>query len=138
MHHKHPGNISLEPRSLELVLLPLRQQVIDRVLQLVMICAVVGGDCLLCSVSYCISVCCSESWTLVPTDHTRKISMIALYSYRPRHETLLILNSRGVVMSMQFRKSCSLSVGIRASFLVVFISSASWYIFSFSESLKGV
>jgi hypothetical protein len=61
MHHKHHGDISLDPRSLELVLLPLRQQVIDRVLQLVMICAVLGGDCLPCSVSYYISISCSES-----------------------------------------------------------------------------
>jgi hypothetical protein len=31
MHHKHRGNISLDPRSLELVLLPLWKQVIDGV-----------------------------------------------------------------------------------------------------------
>jgi hypothetical protein len=43
MDHQHPGDICLDPRSLELVLLPLRQQVIDRVLQLIMICAVVDG-----------------------------------------------------------------------------------------------
>jgi hypothetical protein len=56
MHHKHPRNIGLDPRSLELVLLPLRQQVIDGVPQLVMIFAVVGGDCLPCSISYYILV----------------------------------------------------------------------------------
>jgi hypothetical protein len=32
MHLKNPGNFSLDPRSLELVLLPLRQQVVDGVL----------------------------------------------------------------------------------------------------------
>jgi cellulose synthase/poly-beta-1,6-N-acetylglucosamine synthase-like glycosyltransferase len=47
--------------------------VIDRILHLVMICVVVGSDCLPCSVSYCNSVRCSESWTLVPADHTRPI-----------------------------------------------------------------
>jgi hypothetical protein len=67
-----------------------------------------------------------------------KISMIALYSSRLGHETLLILNSGRVVMSMWFSKSLSLLVGIGASFLVVLISSASRYIFSFLESLKGV
>jgi hypothetical protein len=48
MHHKHPMDISLDPRSLELVLPPLRQQVVDGVLQLVMIFAVAGGDRLPC------------------------------------------------------------------------------------------
>jgi hypothetical protein len=56
MHHKHTGNIGLHPRSFELVLLPLRQQVIDGVPQLTMISATVGGDRLPCSVSYCILV----------------------------------------------------------------------------------
>jgi hypothetical protein len=44
MHHKHPENIDLDPRSLELVLLPLWQQVIDGVPQLIKIYVVVGGD----------------------------------------------------------------------------------------------
>jgi hypothetical protein len=56
MHHKHPRDISLDPRSLELVLLPLRQQVINGVPQLIMIYAVVGADGLPCSVNYCILV----------------------------------------------------------------------------------
>jgi hypothetical protein len=73
MHHQHPRDICLDHRSLELILLPFRQQVIDKVLQLVMVCAVVDGDCLPCSVSYCIFVSCSESWTLVPADHTRPV-----------------------------------------------------------------
>jgi hypothetical protein len=71
MHHKHHWDISLDPISLELVLLPLRQQVIDGVPQLIMIFAIVGGDCLPCSVSYCILVCGSESWTLVTAEHIR-------------------------------------------------------------------
>jgi hypothetical protein len=69
MHHKHPGNIGLDPRSLELVLLPLWQQVIDGVPHLVMISAAVGGDYLPCSVSYCILVSGPEGWTLVSADH---------------------------------------------------------------------
>jgi hypothetical protein len=56
MDHKHPGNIGLDPRNLELVFLPLWQQVIDDVPQLVMISAAVGGDRLPCSVSYYIQV----------------------------------------------------------------------------------
>jgi hypothetical protein len=56
MHHKHPRDIGLDPRSLELVLLPLRQQVVDVVLPLIMISMAVGSDCLPCSVSYCILI----------------------------------------------------------------------------------
>jgi hypothetical protein len=36
-----------------------------------MIFAVVGGDCLPCSISYCILVSGSESWTLVTAEHIR-------------------------------------------------------------------
>jgi hypothetical protein len=56
MHRKHPRDIGLDPRRLELVLLPLRQQVVDIVPQIIMISTAVGGDCLPCSVSYCILV----------------------------------------------------------------------------------
>jgi hypothetical protein len=69
MHHKHPGNIGPDPRSLELVLLRLWQQVIDGVPQLVMISTIVGGDRLPCSVSYCILVSGLEGWTLVSAEH---------------------------------------------------------------------
>jgi hypothetical protein len=61
MHYKHPGDIGLDPRSLELVLIPLRQQVIGGVLQLVRIYAVVGGVLLPCSINYYILVSCSKS-----------------------------------------------------------------------------
>jgi hypothetical protein len=61
MHHKYPRDIGLDPRSLEPVHLPLRQQVVDGVLQLIMIFAVLGGDRLPCSVSYYILVSHSES-----------------------------------------------------------------------------
>jgi hypothetical protein len=73
MHHKHPGDIGLDPRSLELVLLPLRQQVVDGVLELVMIFVVVAGNHLPWSISYCILVSGSESWTLVMAEHIRSV-----------------------------------------------------------------
>jgi hypothetical protein len=69
MHHKHPGKIILDPRNLELVFLPLWQQVIDGVPQLVMISATVGGDRLPCSVSYCILVSGPEGWSLMSAEH---------------------------------------------------------------------
>jgi hypothetical protein len=69
MHHKHPVNIGLDHRSVELVLLPLWQQVIYGVPQLIMISMAVGGDRLPCSVSYCILVSGPEGWTLVSAEH---------------------------------------------------------------------
>jgi hypothetical protein len=69
MHHKHPGNIGLDPRNPELVFLPLWSQVVDGVPQLIMIYSVVGGDRLPCSVIYCILVSGPEGWSLVSAEH---------------------------------------------------------------------
>jgi hypothetical protein len=69
MHHKHPGNIGPDPKNLELVHLSLRQQVVGVVPQLIMIYAAVGGDCLPCSVSYCILVSGPEGWSLVSVEN---------------------------------------------------------------------
>jgi hypothetical protein len=86
MHHKHPGDIGLDPRSLKLVLLRLRQQVIDVVSQLVMISAAIGGDCLSNSVSYCILVSGPEGWTLVMAEHIRSTDDL--------HDCLILFSSR--------------------------------------------
>jgi hypothetical protein len=89
MNHQDFGDICLDPRSPELVLLPLRQQVIDGVLQLLMISAVVGGNRLSWSISYCILVSGSESWTLVMAEHIRSSEdhhdCIVLFSCRARN-----------------------------------------------------
>jgi hypothetical protein len=86
MNHQHPGGICLDPRSLELVLLPLRQQVINNILHLIMIFAVVGGDHLPSSVSYCILVSGSERWTIVTVEHIRFAEdlhdCLVLFSFR--------------------------------------------------------
>jgi hypothetical protein len=86
MHHKHPRDIFLDPRSLELVLLSLRQQVVDGVPQLVMISVAVGRDCLSCSVSYCILVSHPEGWTLVTAEYIRPIEDF--------HDCLVLFSSR--------------------------------------------
>jgi hypothetical protein len=89
MHHKHLGSIDLDPRSLKLVLLPLWQQVIDGVPQLIMISVAVGGDHLSCSVSYCILVSGPEGWTLVSVEHIRSADdlhdCLVLFSARARN-----------------------------------------------------
>jgi hypothetical protein len=86
MHHKHPGDICLDPRSLELVLLSLRQKVVDGVTQLVMISVAVGGDCLSCSISYCILVSGPEGWTLVSAEH--------IGSTEDLHDCLVLFSTR--------------------------------------------
>jgi hypothetical protein len=86
MYHKHPRDIGLNPRSPKLVLLLLRQQVIDGVPQLIMILAVVGGDRLPCNVSYYIMVSGSKSWTLVMAEHIR--------SAEDPHDCLVLFSSR--------------------------------------------
>jgi hypothetical protein len=89
MHHKHPGNIGLDPRNLELVFLPLWEQVIDSVPQLVMISVAVGGHCQPCIVSYCILVSGPEGWTLVSAEHIGSADdlqdCLVLFSARARN-----------------------------------------------------
>jgi hypothetical protein len=89
MHYKHLGDICLDPRSLELFLLSLRQQVADHVPQLVMISAAVGGDCLPCSVSYYILVSGPAGWTLVSAKHIGSAEdlhdCLVLFSVRARN-----------------------------------------------------
>jgi hypothetical protein len=80
MNHINHGDISLDSKSLEHILLPLRQKVVDCILQLVMMCAVEGGDRFPCSVSYHIFVNHSEGWTHVPADHIGTIEDLHNYS----------------------------------------------------------
>jgi hypothetical protein len=140
MHQKHLGNISLDPSNLELVHLPLRQEVIDGVPQLVLISATIGGDHLPCSVSYCILVSGPEGWTLVTAEHVRSTDDL--------HNCLLLFSSRAwnsldsklwwsgdVDAVQQIPQSAS---GDRASSPKVLISLASWNVSSFLASLQRV
>jgi hypothetical protein len=86
MHYKHPGNIGLDPRNLELVLLPLWQQVIDSVPQIIMVSTVVGGDHLPYNVSYSILVSGPEGWTLVSAEHIRSADDL--------HDCLVLFSTR--------------------------------------------
>jgi hypothetical protein len=61
MNHINHGDISPDLRSLELILVPLRQKVVYGILQLVVMSVVKGDDSLPCSVSYNISLSRSES-----------------------------------------------------------------------------
>jgi hypothetical protein len=61
MNHINPGDISLDSRSLELILLPMRQKVVDGIIQFVVMCVVIGSDRMSCSINDNISVRFSKS-----------------------------------------------------------------------------
>jgi hypothetical protein len=60
--------------------------VVDGVLQLIMISVAIGSDRLSCSISYCILVSISESWTRVMVEHIRFTEDL--------HYFLVLLSSR--------------------------------------------
>jgi hypothetical protein len=55
--------------NFDLILLPLGNEVIDKVLQLVLVVAAPRGDGLLGSINHNITNRCLEGWPLVPTDN---------------------------------------------------------------------
>jgi hypothetical protein len=121
MGHLNPEDISPHPGSLEIILLPLRQKVVYGVLQLTVVHAVPCGDGLPSSVNYIIAARCSESWSHVPIDHSGPIEDLHddPELFLPWTRTLLILNSRVVVMPMWPSIAHSLPIGIRARNLPV-------------------
>jgi hypothetical protein len=60
--------------------------VVDGVPKLVMISAVVGGDCLPCSVSYCILISGPEGWSLMSAEH--------IGSSKDLHDCLVLFSTR--------------------------------------------
>jgi hypothetical protein len=60
--------------------------VVDGVPQLIMISVTVGGDCLPCSVSYCILVSGPQAWTLVTAEY--------IGSADDLHDYLVLLSTR--------------------------------------------
>jgi hypothetical protein len=71
VYHLHPGDILLHPKGLELVLLSLRQETVDGVLQLILVVMALRSDGLPGGVSHNITDRCSEGWPLVPTKDPR-------------------------------------------------------------------
>jgi hypothetical protein len=59
---------------------------VDGVPQLVMISAAVGGDCLPCSVSYCILASGPDGWSLVSAEH--------IGSAKDLHDCLILFFAR--------------------------------------------
>jgi hypothetical protein len=68
VYHLHPGDILLHLGGLEIVLLPLRQEMVDGVLQPTMVTMAPIGDGLPGGISHNLTGRCSEHWSLVPAD----------------------------------------------------------------------
>jgi hypothetical protein len=68
MYHLHPGDILLYPIGLELILLPVGQEVADGVLQLTLVATDPRCDGLLGGISNSIAVRGLESWSLVSVE----------------------------------------------------------------------
>jgi hypothetical protein len=68
VYHLHPGDILLHPISLELILLPVGQEVVDGVLQLTLVATDPRCDGLLGGISNNIVARGPERWSLVSTE----------------------------------------------------------------------
>ena len=68
VHHLHPGDILLHPIGLELILLPVGQEVVDGVLQPTLVATDPRGDGLPGGVSNSVAVRDPESWSLVSAE----------------------------------------------------------------------
>jgi hypothetical protein len=68
VYHLHPGNISFHPIGLELIFLPVGQEVVDRVLQPALVAMDPRCDGLLGGIRTSIAVRSPESWSLVSAE----------------------------------------------------------------------
>jgi hypothetical protein len=68
VHHLHPRDILLHPKGLELILLPIGQEVVDGVLQLTFVATDPRCDGLPGGVSISVAVRGPKSWSLVSTE----------------------------------------------------------------------
>jgi hypothetical protein len=133
VHHIHPGNIFLHPNGLELVLLLVGKEVVNKVLQLVLVISYQAAS-VTASLIDALNI---GPLCLLTTQFLLKISRMALNSTRPRHGTPLILYLGAEVMPKCPSKALSMPVGIGASALKDSILSTFLNIFSLSSSLRG-
>jgi hypothetical protein len=71
VHHLHPGDILLHPISLKLILLPVLQEVVDRVLQATLVTTDPQCDGLPGGISNSVAARGPESWSLVSAKDSR-------------------------------------------------------------------
>jgi hypothetical protein len=70
VYHLHHGDILFHPIGLELILLPVGQEVVDRVLQLALVATDPQCDGLLGGISNIIAVRGPESWSIVSAEES--------------------------------------------------------------------
>jgi hypothetical protein len=140
VYHLYPGDIPFHPVGLELIFLPVGQEVVDRVLQSTLIAMDPRCDGLPGGIGNSITVRDPESWSLVSLEDSG--SEENLYDgfelHHPKRGTSLILYWGAVVMPRCSSRARSLPVRTGASIPKDSTSSASRYIFSSSASLEGV
>jgi hypothetical protein len=138
-YHLHPGDIPFHPVGLELIFLPIGQEVVDRVLQSTLVAMDPRCDGLLGSISNSIAVRSPESWSLVSAeDSGSEENLCEGLSTRPERRTSLIPYRGAVVMPRCSSRARSLPARTRASTPKDSTSYASRYFLSFSASLRGV
>jgi hypothetical protein len=138
VYHLHPRDILLHPVGLELILLPVGQEVVDRVLQL----TPVATDPRCNGQAASTTASLREVLKVGPlcrqrTLDAKKISAMALNSTYRERGTSLILYLGAVVMPRCSSRARSLPARTGALTPKDSTSSASRYIFSSSTSLEG-
>jgi hypothetical protein len=112
VYHLHPGDIPFHPIGLELIILPIGQEVVDRVLQPTIVAMDPRCDGLPGGIGNSITARGPETGPLCRqrTLDAKKISAMALNSTRPERGTSLILYRGAVVMPRCSSRARSLPV----------------------------
>jgi hypothetical protein len=139
VYHLHPGEILLHPVGLELIPLPVGQEVVDRVLQPTLVAMDPRCDGLPGGISNSITARGPKSWSLVSTEDFGSEENLCdgLELHPPGRGTSLILYLGAVVMPRCSSRARSLPARTGASIPKDSTSSPSQYIFSSSVSLGG-
>jgi hypothetical protein len=134
VYHLHPEDILLYTIGLDLVLLSMRQEAVDGVLQLILVATAPRSDGLPGGVSHNITDRCSKGWPLVPAKDTGPGEDLcdSFEFIQPSTRDSLDLVSGVEVMPKCSSRAQSLPVGTGASAL-----KASLYNFLPSLSLRG-
>jgi hypothetical protein len=134
VYHLHSGDIPFHPVGLELTFLPVGQEVVDRVLQSTLVAMDPRCDGLPGGITNSITVRGPESWSLLSAEDSGSEENLCDGLERG---TSLILYRGAVVMPRCSSRARSLPARTGASAPKDSTSSASWYIFSASVSLRG-
>jgi hypothetical protein len=137
VYHHHPGNILFHPIGLELILLPVGQEVVDGVLQPTLVATDPRCDGLPGGVSYNFTARGPECWSLVSVEDSRSeedfCDGFELHLLWTRY--FLYPVPRAMVMPRCSSRARSLPTRTGALALKESTSSVSRYIFSSSVSL---